>query len=944
MRIFAKPTKQIFAEFQATESKLPDIRAFIETVLSETPFRRKDVTAILLAIEEACTNVIRHAYLYGEGTLKLKISLYSDRITLSIYDKGRSFDFEKSSDPDLNHYIKTGRKGGLGVYLIRKVTDEVEYQSAGGVNELRMVKRYPKARPETAAKPEGMSIRLKFSLWTSLVMTLVIVGVYFFWESRAVSWREKQFAQTIAEYSNTIASQATTYFINSSSDVEFDEFARNFAQQNPDIRFVYLLDEQNQVVASTGPPDELHKPYKKVAPVDEKLVAQPQWILGPDGQNGIFYVIQNITYQNHRFGTLHVGFGEERLESNIATTRRGILIVMGFAFLFVIAAVYLLSNYFVKPIQKLVEAVRRFGKGDLESRVTLTGTGEFDAIAQAFNEMTVKFRESQANKVEQERMRKEMQVAQDIQHTLLPKNFPDIEGFDIATIYRAAKDVGGDYYDFVWIDENTLGIVVADVSGKGVPGSLVMTMIRTAIRLESRGNRSPVDILTRVNEFVTEDVRKGMFITIFLVVLDTRNRKISFSSAGHNPMILYRKEEDKTFFLNPKGIPLGINLPEGVSFEDNLGSENVRLKKGDMLVIYTDGITEAMNLRREQFGISRYLEFIKDNCDLSPDEFTEKFSDELQSFTSGAEQNDDITMVVIKERIEADQYIFARRKKLLDLVDVEKRSVAEACRLMNLSASTYYRYKKRHELYGDEGLLNKALRIDDSPAQLTYQQRNQLLETIKQNPEFGATRLRKELETRGHRGPELDDKIIYGELVRLRLNTRRQRYEYSLRAGRDLTPQQQEDFARLPQVEGETQPQGVDRSAYLGRIKESLQQQEDVRLAAWRRQLTEMGLNDEHSDVLTAMFEEMEGQVTPEQLRLLFERVAGRVRTMDQELEKQNVLSTARLEEVGSRQWQQRVDDGISLEVIELPETDSKFKFEEYEQKMEQRNRKNRDK
>ncbi|MCX6833336.1 MAG: ATP-binding protein, partial [candidate division Zixibacteria bacterium] len=354
MRIFAKPTKQIFAEFQATESKLPDIRTFIETVLTETPFRRKDITAILLAIEEACTNVIRHAYLYGEGTLKLKISLFSDRITLSIYDKGRSFDFEKSSDPDLNHYIKTGRKGGLGVYLIRKVTDEVEYNSAAGVNELRMVKRYPKTRPEATAKPEGMSIRFKFSLWTSLIMTLVIVAVYFFWEDKAVSWREKQFAQTITEYSNTIASQATTYFINNSSDVEFDEFARNFSAQNPDIYFVYLLDDQNRVVASTGSPQELHKPYKKPAPIDEKLVAQPQWILGSDGRKGVFYIVQNVNYQSRRFGTLHVGFGEERLESNIATTRRSILMVMGIAFLFVIAAVYLLSNYFVKPIQKLV--------------------------------------------------------------------------------------------------------------------------------------------------------------------------------------------------------------------------------------------------------------------------------------------------------------------------------------------------------------------------------------------------------------------------------------------------------------------------------------------------------------------------------------------------------------------------------------------------------------
>ncbi len=364
-----------------------------------------------------------------------------------------------------------------------------------------------------------------------------------------------------------------------------------------------------------------------------------------------------------------------------------------------------------------------------------------------------------------------------------------------------------------------------------------------------------------------------------------------------------------------------------------------------MLVIYTDGITEAMNPQLEQYGITRYLEFIKDNSDLSPDEFVEKFSDELQSFTSGAEQNDDITMVVIKEKIEADQYIFARRKKLLDLVDVEKRSVAEACRLMNLSASTYYRYKKRYELYGDEGLLNKTLRIDDSPAQLTYQQRNQLLEIIKHNPEFGATRLRRELETLGHRGPELDDKTIYGELVRLRLNTRRQRYEYSMRVCGELTPQQLEEYARLPREEGPVVPEaeGIDRGAYLSRIKESLQQQEELRMAAWRAQLAEMGLNDEQSDVLTAMFEEMEGQIKPEELRPLFERVASRVRTMDQELEKQNVLSTARLEEVGNRQWQQRAEDGINLEVIELPETDSQFQFEDYEKKMEQRRRENQD-
>ena len=224
--------------------------------------------------------------------------------------------------------------------------------------------------------------------------------------------------------------------------------------------------------------------------------------------------------------------------------------------------------------------MRRIGAGDLDTTLTVEGDDEFGQIAPAFNEMTVKFKKSQENRVEQERMQKEMQVAQEIQHALLPAAFPEIEGYDLATIYQAAKDVGGDYFDFVWIDETTLGIVVADVSGKGVPGSLVMTMIRTAIRLEARGNRSAVDILRRVNDFVSEDVKRGMFVTIFLVVLDAEKRRISFASAGHNPLILHRAAEHKTYFLNPRGIPLGMQLPDGLDFGGQLEAEHVQSAQG----------------------------------------------------------------------------------------------------------------------------------------------------------------------------------------------------------------------------------------------------------------------------------------------------------------------------------------------------------------------------
>lgn len=930
MKFFARPVKEIFAEFPAVESKLPDIRGFVEGVMAETPFRRKDVTAILLAIEEACTNVIRHAYLYGEGTIKLKLSLYADRIGVSIYDRGRSFEFEKTSDPNLDHYIKTGRKGGLGIYLIRKVTDDVSYQSSGGVNELRMMKRYPGAKPETVVKAEGVSIRLKFALWTSLIMTAVIVSVYFLWESRMVDWRQDQFESSIEEYGNAISAQAANHFINRSSDVEFDEFVRNFARQNQDVRYIYILDEQGTILASTDSPDKLHTAYHPPAAVDPARVGDAQVYNDPAGTN-IFHVIEAVKYEGRNFGRLHIGFGEERLLQGIAAARKTILITIALAMIIVIGAVYLLSNYFVRPIQRLIDGVRRIGKGDLDSKIEVAGAAEYNAIAEAFNEMRVKFKEAQANVVEQERMRKEMQVAQDIQHTLLPKSFPDIEGFDIATIYRAAKDVGGDYYDFVWLDEKTLGIVVADVSGKGVPGSLVMTMIRTAIRLESRGARSPVDILCNVNEFVTEDVRKGMFITIFMVVIDTQQRKISFASAGHNPMILYRKDDDKTFFMNPRGIPLGITLPDGVSFEENLESQGVRLKKGDMLVVYTDGITEAMNPRKQQYGMEKFLRFIRENSDLSPDEFAEKFQDDLSQFTQGAEQNDDITMVVIKEKIEADEYLFARRKKLLEMVDIQRVPIAEACRMMGLSTSTYYRYKKRFEQYGEEGLLNKTLRVDDTPAQLSYTERNAVLEIIRKNPDFGPTRIRRELEQAGHAAVE--DRTIYGELVRLRLNTKRQRYEFAKRFGGTLTAEQEQEYQRLAQ-KVETASPVQDRGAYLEQIKDSLQRQEDSRIAAFKDRLRDLGVDDERTDVLTAMFEEMEGQISPDQLRLLFDRVAGRVKELDREAEKRNVLSTARLDAMDEKQWQKRAAEGINLEVIAVPEEPAPVSFEEYEQRL----------
>jgi len=400
------------------------------------------------------------------------------------------------------------------------------------------------------------------------------------------------------------------------------------------------------------------------------------------------------------------------------------------------------------------------------------GSDEIGEIAHAFNEITEKFRKSQENVAEQERLQKEMQVAQEIQQTLLPASFPEIEGFEIASYYEAAKEVGGDYFDFVEVDKDTLGIVVADVSGKGVPGSLVMTMIRTALRTEARGNKNAADVLARVNDFVINDMKRGMFVTIFYVILDSHNRTINYASAGHNPMILYRSKTKKSYYLNPRGFPIGINLPDSSLFRTSLQSDTLRLKEDDVIIVYTDGITEAMNPQRERFGDERLLASIRKYSGRKVDPLVDNIRDEINTFTEEYTQSDDITLVAIREKMNAEDVLFNLRTRLLSMVNEEGMTVKNACKVAGVSTSTYYKYRKRYEEMGVEGLREKVERSEIEEKHISIEDQAKIFDIVKENPEYGAKRIQELLNTEKYRFTLIDEKRIYDELVRCKLNTK----------------------------------------------------------------------------------------------------------------------------------------------------------------------------
>jgi serine phosphatase RsbU (regulator of sigma subunit)/anti-sigma regulatory factor (Ser/Thr protein kinase)/transposase len=754
-------------EVEAKDIELLTIKDFVQRVCDAAGCTPKETSNIKLAIDEACSNIIRHAYKDKEGgkiTLEMGISFTDLKIT--IIDYGSPFDFRSVKDPDLNHYVDIGKKGGLGIWLIKKVMNKVLYKSYPDRNELILYRRLSKAPPrELGLKKGTYSISAKFSLGSAVLVVLLTLTAFFYLTNRQQNFTRNQQKSKVTTLVQAIAAEAGSPVV-LKNDLELDHLIREVLKEDKEnvLSYVYIVGVEGKYLAHSDL-NQLFKPYKPLPGVQTKKASGVQiFQVGTREEGPLTDYACVIFFRGQAVGEVHAGVTEASLVQLNDHIRADILKLMVGIALISILGLYFLSRIFIRPFQKILEGVQAVSQGDLNAKIEVDSQDEFGVLAKIFNEMTVKIQDSQAGLVEQERLQKEMQVAQEIQHTLLPASFPQVEGYEIGATYRAAKEVGGDYYDFFWVDPTTLGIVVADVSGKGVPGSLVMTMIRTAMRLEARGNWSAADVLAKVNQHVTADMKRGMFVTMFYIILDSRDRSINFASAGHNPMILYREKTKEVYFLKPKGFPVGIDLPETDMFIKNMTLQKVSLEKNDMLIIYTDGITEAMNPEKEQFGEERLIRLIKENSNLTPAEFVERLNEAIAQFTRGAEQHDDITVVAIKEKMKVEQVEYKFRKKLIDLVEKKGMSIVSACRQMNISPKTYYRYKKLFDEKGKAGL--KSVRKRSNLMELSQPQQQAVLALVREHPEYNSKRITEELGKSTTPPQKIDHRLVFAFLKR----------------------------------------------------------------------------------------------------------------------------------------------------------------------------------
>jgi sigma-B regulation protein RsbU (phosphoserine phosphatase) len=243
---------------------------------------------------------------------------------------------------------------------------------------------------------------------------------------------------------------------------------------------------------------------------------------------------------------------------------------------------------------------------------------------------------------ELERKRQELKIAHEIQQSFLPDAIPLLKGFDLAALNLPAREVGGDFYDFIPIADDKIGVTIADVSGKGVPAALFMALSRTVVRTNARGNPSVAEVIEAANSSISADSKSGMFVTLFYAILDLKARTLTYVNAGHNPPALFRALNSDIIMLKARGIALGA-LDEIV-----LEERTMQLDQGDTVVFYTDGVTEAVNDREEQFGEERLVALITECHGLSAGALVERIKSEVLAFCGTAPQFDDITVMVLK--------------------------------------------------------------------------------------------------------------------------------------------------------------------------------------------------------------------------------------------------------------------------------------------------------
>jgi sigma-B regulation protein RsbU (phosphoserine phosphatase) len=302
-------------------------------------------------------------------------------------------------------------------------------------------------------------------------------------------------------------------------------------------------------------------------------------------------------------------------------------------------------------VHELFAGTERVRRGDFSYKIPIRSRDQLGELAGSFNSMTASIEDLLREKAEKERLEQELLIARNIQMSLLPQGPLRMPGVALTGHCEPAREVGGDYYDFLPLDRERLGILIADVAGKGTSAALYMAELKGIVLSLSQLHASPKQLLIDANRIISKHLGSTSFITMTYAVVDLAARTLTCARAGHCPLVYVPGPHAASRLpqtLTPEGMVLGLQLDIGDAFARLLEEITLPLGRGDLFVLYTDGVTEAMNTQGDYFGDARLVELAEQHADLASDELRERILREVHAFIGDAAQHDDMTMVLLK--------------------------------------------------------------------------------------------------------------------------------------------------------------------------------------------------------------------------------------------------------------------------------------------------------
>lgn len=260
--------------------------------------------------------------------------------------------------------------------------------------------------------------------------------------------------------------------------------------------------------------------------------------------------------------------------------------------------------------------------------------------------VSIHFAELRETLDEKQRLDHDLNVARNIQTSLLPKHIPKIDGLELAAFNHPALQVGGDYYDFIPLDEHSLGIALADVSGKSISGAIMMTICRGVLRSHAQTSNDPAEVLRAVNRQLRQDLAEDMFVSMLYMVINTQTGELQIARAGHEHPVLARSNSAALEAVEAPGIAIGIG--DADTFDRIIATKTIQMKKGDVLVGYTDGVTEAMNAEGEEWGVERFFETVQTSAAEGSHSVLNNVQQRLLRFVGDVPQYDDMTLLALR--------------------------------------------------------------------------------------------------------------------------------------------------------------------------------------------------------------------------------------------------------------------------------------------------------